>query len=213
MFYGLVKAIAWPFRVFYFRIEAEGVEHLPRAGPAIVVANHASYLDAGVLGSVLPRKVHFIVLSAMYRLWRIRWFYWGMDTIPVRPGRPDHAAIRKALRVLAEGKVLGIFPEGSRSLDGRLQPPLAGAAMIAVKSGAPIVPAAIRGAHEAFPPGSIWPRPRKVRVRFGPPFRGGAADGARVGRKALQQLGERMMREIAALMEPAEDGSAAQGVR
>ena len=73
MFYWLIKGIAWPIRILYFRIEVEGVEHLPRRGGAIVISNHSSYLDAGILGSILPRKLHFIVLSSMYARWRLRW--------------------------------------------------------------------------------------------------------------------------------------------
>ena len=119
MFYWLIKGIAWPIRILYFRIEVEGVEHLPRRGGAIVISNHSSYLDAGILGSILPRKLHFIVLSSMYARWRLRWFYWGMDTIPVRRDRADPAAIRRALQVVKRGSVLGVFPEGGRSPDGR----------------------------------------------------------------------------------------------
>ena len=199
MFYWIIKWITWPLRAFYFRVEAQGLEHFPREGPVIVVANHASYLDAGILGSVLPRKVHFIVLSGMYAMWRIRWFYAGMGTIPVTPGKPEHGSIRRALNLLKDSRVLGVFPEGTRSPDGKLRPPLPGAALIAMKSGAAVIPAGILGAFEAYPPGRILPTPRKIRVRFGPPFRSGT--GARRGREALDDFGARMMREISCLME------------
>ena len=200
MFYWVVKMIAWPLRVVYFRGEIQGLENFPRSGPAILIANHVSFLDAGLLGSLLPRKVHFMVLSKHYHLRRIHWFYWGMDTIPVQIGRPDHGSIRRALKLLGQGKVLGIFPEGKRSPDGRLRDPLPGAAMIAAKSGVPIVPAAICGAYEAFPMGSVWPTPSKIRVRIGRPFKSGAA-GQRPGREELRELSERMMREIGALQQ------------
>jgi len=200
MFYWLIKGIAWPLRILYFRIAAEGVEHLPSRGGAIVIANHSSYLDAGVLGSILPRKLHFIVLSSMYAYWQLRWFYWGMDTIPVRRDRADPAAIRRALQVLGAGGVLGIFPEGGRSPDGRLQPPMLGAALIAARAGAWVVPAAISGAYEAFPPGSFWPRPRRIRVRFGEPFRFEGPEGGRLSRRDIEVFGERMMSAIATLL-------------
>jgi len=200
MFYWVIKGIAWPLRVLYFRVEAQGIGHLPRRGEAIVIANHSSYLDAGVLGSVLPRKLHFIVLSSMYSRWRLRWFYWGMDTIPVRRDRADPSAIRRALAVLHRGDVLAVFPEGGRSPDGRLQPPMLGAALIAARSGAWVVPAAISGAYEAFPPGCFWPRPRRIRVRFGAPFRCGGQPGARLSRSEIEGFGRTMMSEIAALL-------------
>lgn len=199
MFYLLIRTIAWPLKALYFRIEAEGLAHFPRRGPAIVVANHASYLDAGVLGSVLPRQVHFMVLQAMYAMWRIRWFYAGMGTIPVQRDRPDPAAIRKALEVLGRGGVLGIFPEGGRSPDGRLRPAMLGAALIAARSAAPVVPAGILGAFEAFPRGRRLPRPRPIRVRFGPPFRYGAEPVRRPPREELEAFSARMMGAIAGL--------------
>lgn len=206
MFYWTIRLIAWPLKVLYFRIRAEGIENLPREGPAIVIANHASYLDAGVLGAALPRKIHFIVLSSMYAMWRIRWFYIGMETIPIHPGRPDRAAIRRALQVLDGGGVVGIFPEGSRSPDGSLREALPGAAMIAVRSGAPVVPAAIRGAFEAYPRGALLPRPRSIHLRVGRPFR----LEARRGRDALDAHSRKMMREIRDLLEA---GSAAPVAR
>jgi 1-acyl-sn-glycerol-3-phosphate acyltransferase len=211
MFYWIIKGIAWPLKTLYFRVRAEGTGHVPRRGPAILIANHVSYLDAGVLGSVVPRKIHFIVLSRMYAMWRLRWFYAGMETIPVQPGRPDRAAIRRALQVLRRGGVVGIFPEGSRSPDGSLQPAQPGAAMIAARSGAPVVPAAIRGAREAFGRGRAWPRPQRIRVRFGPPFR--IEGGSKETRDSLQRHSQRMMSAIAALMAEDPTSGAREGRR
>ena len=200
MFYWLIKWISWPLRALYFRIHVEGVEHFPASGPVIVVANHGSYLDPGIVGSILRRKVHFMVLSSMYAKWRLRWFYVGMETIPVNPGQTDAGAIRQALRVLQRGGVLGIFPEGARSLDGRLKRPLAGAAAIAVRSGALVVPAAIEGAFEAFPRGSWWPRPRRICVRIGRPFRLPPRSRDGRSRPQLDVLSQRIMREIEILL-------------
>lgn len=199
MFYWIIKCLAWPFRRFYFRVDAQGIEHLPRRGPAIVVANHTSYLDAGILGSVLPRKIHFVVLSSMYRMWRLRWFYAGMETIPVDRGKAEHTPIRRALQVLGAGGVLGIFPEGGRSTSGRLRAPREGAALLARKSGAPVIPAGIRGAFEAFPPGRRWPRPRKIQVRFGVPLRWREPPGDLSEREALRAFSARMMEAIGSL--------------
>jgi len=211
MFYWLIKGIAWPLRILYFRIEAEGVENLPRRGGAIVISNHSSYLDAGILGSILPRKLHFIVLSSMYARWRLRWFYWGMDTIPVRRDRADPAAIRRALEVLGAGGVLGVFPEGGRSPDGRLQPPMLGAALLAARAGAWVVPAAISGAYELFPPGRFWPRSGRIAVRFGAPFRFEGPEGQRLSRREIEAFGIRMMSAIATLLGERVEGAASFG--
>ena len=213
MFYWFIKYLSWPLRKFYFRIEVEGVENLPRVGPAIVAANHTSFLDAGILGTVLPRKVHFLVLSEMMRMRRLGWFYRGMETIPLERGRGDHTPIRRALEVLRAGRVLGIFPEGGRSRDGRLRRPREGAALLARKSDAPVVPTAIEGAYEAFPPGRRWPRPRKIRVRFGAPLLYGEnSGGADRGRDALRGFSQSLIAAIAELLSvppPAAEGRAA----
>lgn len=171
MFYWFVKGIFFPFVHFYLGLTREGTGHLPRRGPAIVVCNHASYMDAIILGSAAPRPIHFLVLRWMYDLILIRWFYWGMGTVPVRAEGQDSRAIKQSLRLLSDGRVLGIFPEGTRSADGRLSEPRHGAAMIAALSGAPVVPAYIDGARDSLPVGGVFPRPARIRVRFGPPLR------------------------------------------
>ena len=168
IFYWFVKTIFYPFVRLYLGLKREGLEHLPRRGPAIVVSNHVSYMDAIVLGSASPRPLHFIVLQWMYDLLLIRWFYWGMGTVPIRVGGNDTIAIRRALRVLDRGHVLGIFPEGTRSPDGQIGETRPGAAMIAALSGVPVVPAFIAGAGESMPVGSSFPAPARIRVRFGP---------------------------------------------
>ena len=123
MFYWIVKGIFFPFVHFYLGLTRDGLENLPRRGPAIVVSNHTSYADAIILGSAAPRPIHFIVLQRMFDLLLIRWFYWGMGTIPVRAEGQDSKGIKRALRLLASGRVLGVFPEGSRSPDGHLSEP------------------------------------------------------------------------------------------
>jgi 1-acyl-sn-glycerol-3-phosphate acyltransferase len=170
MFYWFVKGIFFPFAHFYLGLTREGTEHLPRRGPAIVVCNHASYMDAIILGSAAPRPIHFLVLRWMYDLMLIRWFYWGMGTVPVRAEGQDSRAIKQSLRLLSGGRVLGIFPEGTRSADGRLSEPRHGAAMIAALSGAPVVPAYIDGARDSLPVGGVFPAPARIHVRFGPPL-------------------------------------------
>jgi 1-acyl-sn-glycerol-3-phosphate acyltransferase len=205
MFYWIIKSLAWPLRKFYFRIEARGLQHLPGEGPAILVANHASYLDAGVLGSVLPRKIHFVVLATMHKMWRFRWFYSGMETIPVSRGAGDHAPIRRSLQVLRAGGVLGIFPEGGRTYDGELRAPREGAALLAKMSGAAVVPAGIQGAYESMPRGRFWPRPRKIRVRLGAPLRFPVSDGRdrQAEREALKRFSVEIMEAIRTLVAPA----------
>src|SRR5262245_19794954 len=200
MFYAFVKLFfALPVRI-YLRIKVRGMQNVPASGAAILVANHASFLDPIVLGSACPRKIHFIVLREMYDWWRLRWFYWGMETIPVR--KEDEArAIKAALGCLKRGKVIGIFPEGGRSLDGILQDGKPGAALLAALSGASVIPTRIRGAFESLPMGGRFPRPARVSVHFGDALQ--FAPGARSGRDraAIEAFSRELLAAIGALEE------------
>ncbi len=210
MFYAFIKLLFWPLRKFYFRITTEGMENFPQEGPALVVANHTSYLDAGILGGTLPRKIHFVVLTRMFNMRRLRWFYVGMHTIPVDPGAGQRGPIRLCLEVLRRGGVVGIFPEGSRSPDGRLGEPQEGAALLAKLSGAPVIPIGVQGAFGAFPRGTWLPRPRKIHLRVGKALRFEDALSEVGGRReALRLLTSQMMAAIGDLMAPEE----AQGMR
>ncbi len=201
MFYWFVKGVFYPFVRLYLRMTREGLEHLPRRGPVIVVANHSSYVDPIVLGSASPRSIHFVVLQSMFDMLLLRWFYWGMGTIPVRLEGQDSRGIKRAIRCLSRGRALGIFPEGTRSADGRIGSPRPGAAMIAALSGAPVVPAFIEGAHRVLPVGGRFPKPVRVHVRFGPPLRFERRHG-RQGREALAGFSEAVVEAVRRL-EPA----------
>ncbi|HET6373704.1 MAG TPA: lysophospholipid acyltransferase family protein, partial [Candidatus Polarisedimenticolia bacterium] len=135
-----------------------------------------------------------------YRLRRLTWFYALMGTIPVADGTPDPGALKSALKVLSGGGVVGIFPEGQRVPDGSTAQWKAGAALIAARSGVPVVPAAIIGAHRAMPIGSIFPRPYTVRVVFGPPLVFPPWQGRRPTREQLEEFADVIMRTIGGLM-------------
>ncbi|OLD62838.1 MAG: hypothetical protein AUI47_10950 [Acidobacteria bacterium 13_1_40CM_2_68_5] len=201
MFYWFVKGIFFPFARLYLGLTRDGLEHLPRRGPAIVVSNHASYADAIILGSAAPRPIHFVVLQSMYDLLLIRWFYWGMGTIPVRAEGQDSGSIKRAVRLLSSGGILGVFPEGGRSSDGALSEPRLGAAMIAALSGAPVVPAYIDGARDSLPVGGAFPKPARIHVRFGPPLRFDRRRGE--GRESLAVFAREMLEAIRRLGVPA----------
>ncbi|HKN47489.1 MAG TPA: lysophospholipid acyltransferase family protein [Candidatus Polarisedimenticolia bacterium] len=201
MFYWFVKGIFYPFARLYMGLTRDGLEHLPRRGPAIVICNHASYMDPILLGSAAPRPIQFVVLQWMYDLLLLRWFYWGMGTIPVRGEGQDSRGVKRALRALNSGRIVGIFPEGTRSSDGRLGDPRPGAAMIAALSGAPVVPAFIDGARDSLPVGSRFPSPARVHVRFGPALRF-TRDRRRADRGALADFSAEMLEAIRRL-EPA----------
>lgn len=191
-------------RLFAFQVT--GLEHLPARGPYIVAANHANYLDGVVLATALPRKISFLVMPRVYRATPLHpYFHDHVGSIPVSLAGPDPGAIRRALRVLEQGGVIGIFPEGPFSQHGRLVRGQPGVALVALRSGVPVVPAGISGTFHALAARRFFvPRRVPLGVRFGKPLR-----FTTLRRRATQGLRAdvtgRIMEEIAALL--ATDGS------
>lgn len=151
-------------KIFY-RMEVNGGEHLPPEGPVICVANHASLIDPIVMGCSLKRPVNFIAKEELFRVPVLNWIIRALGAFPVRRGTGDRGAIRSALEVLKNEKVLGIFPEGTRYRDNTIHPLQPGAALLALQTGACILPMLISGTHRmrflSFP---------KIKVVIGPPF-------------------------------------------
>lgn len=184
----------------WFDLRVGGLEHLPPAGPYIVAANHHNYLDAVVLGVSVPAPIAFIVMPRVWRATPLHpVFHRHIGSIPINLQRPDFGALRGALWHLERGGVVGIFPEGPFSVRGRLERGLPGVALLALKSGVPVVPAALHGTYEALHRRRFYvPRPTPLTVRFGPPRRF-SRDSAR-GRDARLGVTERIMHDIAALL-------------
>ncbi len=163
MFYQFAKFICYLFLRFFCRWEVRGRENFPREGPVIIIANHISYLDPVAVGVATPRTVRFMAKEELFHIPVLKWIIRGLHAFPVRRGHSDRAALKAALEVLHNGQVLGIFPEGTRAHDGRLLPFQHGAALLALKTGAPLVPVAIKNTNRVL-------RGQRVRVIFGPPL-------------------------------------------
>jgi 1-acyl-sn-glycerol-3-phosphate acyltransferase len=184
-----------------FDLVVEGREHLPSRGPYIIAANHHNYLDGVVLGVTVPEPISFLVMPRVWRATPLHpMFHRNIRSIPIDLGRADVSALRRALASLQQGRVVGIFPEGPFSVRGRLEPGLPGVALLALRSGVPVVPAGIRGTYEALA-GRRGYIPRRVplRVRFGPP-RCFSGDASYRGRSARVRVTRRIMDDIAALL-------------
>jgi len=156
-----------------FRPKVTGLEHIPREGGAIVAANHVSFLDPLLLPLVVPRRrVMFLTKVKYIDKPLLRWILAGAGVIPVAPGDPDavRTAVTAAVQAVHSGRLVGIFPEGTRSPDGRLHRGKTGVGRVALESGAPVIPAGIIGTDLAFPRGARLPRPHAVRIVFGPPI-------------------------------------------
>jgi 1-acyl-sn-glycerol-3-phosphate acyltransferase len=200
----LYRALRGPVRAAlarWFDYRVEGLEHLPAGGPYLVAANHHNYLDGIVLAVAVPGPISFIVMPRVFRATPLHpLFHRHVGSIPINLARPDVGALRRALAALAEGRIVGIFPEGPFSTHGRLEPGLPGVALLALRSGVPVVPAGIRGTYEALV--GRWgyvPRRAPLTVAFGRP-RVFPEDGARGSRTARASATQRIMDDIAALL-------------
>ncbi len=179
MMYWVFKAVLKPPLRAAYSIRPEGTEHIPRRGPAIIAANHLSFLDSFFIPLCVDRrKVTYLAKVDYFRSWKTAWFFRAVGQIPVdRDDRKaSQAALDVGLQVLAEGKLLGIYPEGTRSPDGRLYRGRTGVARLALRSGAPVIPCGITGSQEVMPKGARVPKLHgesgriRVRVRFGEPL-------------------------------------------
>ena len=161
----LGEAVLEPLLDRYYRLEVVGVGHVPARGPAILASNHDSFVDIPLMGRACPRPVSFMAKEELFRTGFGRWFFHVLGGFPVGRERNDLGSVRAALAVLRWGRVLGMYPEGTRST--RYLPFLAGTAWMALLAGAPIVPLRMIGTRESMPPGVLWPRRSQVRIVFG----------------------------------------------
>jgi 1-acyl-sn-glycerol-3-phosphate acyltransferase len=178
-----------------FRPKVTGLEHIPRTGGAIIAANHVSFLDPLMLPLLIPRRRLMFLTKVKYiDKPALRWILAGAGVIPVATDDPRavSGAVAAAAEAVRSGRLVGIFPEGTRSPDGRLHRGKTGVARIAFETGAPVIPAGIIGTDLAFPRGAKLPRPRSVRIAFGPPLRfavpGDRARSASLNRDATEQV-------------------------
>jgi 1-acyl-sn-glycerol-3-phosphate acyltransferase len=195
--------------------EVEGLEHVPASGAYIVVGNHNSNLDPPFIGAAIGRHtrraIHFMAKEEIRHWPLIGWLARGSGVFFVRRGEGDRAAQRIALEHLAAGRPIGIFPEGTRARDGVLREPKAGVALLAMRSGAPLVPVGITGSGKIFPGRSRWPHRTKVSIRIGRPFHLPHQPEGRLDRELLADGTERIMREIAALLPERQRGRYGSG--
>lgn len=177
MLYQLTRSVLGSVARLIYRPVIEGRENIPRAGPLLLASNHLSFIDSLVIPLAAPRRVVFLAKSEYFTgrgvrgLW-MRWLFTAVGAIPVRRGTFGAAqeSLDSALEVLREGLVFAVYPEGTRSRDGRLYRGRTGVAWLALTAGCPVVPVALRGTQDIQPVGSRVPRIRKVTVRFGKPL-------------------------------------------
>jgi 1-acyl-sn-glycerol-3-phosphate acyltransferase len=174
VFYFTLKHIVFgPLLRGLYRLRATGTENVPREGGVILASNHLSFVDSLFMPILCPRQVVFLGKADYFESWRTRWFFEGVGVIPVRRegGSAGEAAMLAGIRALTEGKVVGIYPEGTRSPDGRLYRGKTGVARMALEAQVPVIPVAISGTPEIMPIDAKVPRLAGApRVEFGKPL-------------------------------------------
>lgn len=183
--YGILRAFLTPFLMVLFRPKVKGLRNVPASGPLIIASNHLSFSDSVFMPLVVPRKVTFLAKSEYFTspgpkglLKKLTFIALGQVPVDRSGGRRSEAALITGLKVLAEGKCLGIYPEGTRSPDGKLYKGRTGIARLAIESGAQVVPVAMFNTEKIQPTGTVVPKVMRVEMVFGEPmtFEGDSAD-------------------------------------
>lgn len=167
--YRLARLMVGTLLYSVFRLTVEGLENLPLEGPLILASNHKSYMDPPAVGVACPRRVHFMGKKSLFEFLPMRLLFTSLGAFPVEREKVDRGALATALGLLEDGRVLGIFPEGTRSKGG-LGDGQEGTAWLSLKAGCPVVPVAVIGAEGTTPAGIISLARRKLTVRFGEPI-------------------------------------------
>jgi len=179
-------------------LKVYGRRHVPSEGGVLLLANHQSFLDPVLVSVKLDRAVSFLARHDLFEPWGFRWVIRQLNAFPVRQGKGDVAAMKQSIALLQRGAALTIFPEGSRTENGELQPIAAGAALVVKRAKVPVVPVAIEGAYEAWPIHRKLPRTGRVRVMYGRPLLLHDLDGREIVARIDAEL-RRMIAELRAM--------------
>ncbi|MEV7180386.1 MULTISPECIES: lysophospholipid acyltransferase family protein [Streptomycetaceae] len=200
----ITKLVLKPLAKTVYRPVVEGLEHVPRKGGVILASNHLSFIDSVVIPLTAPRQVYFLAKAEYFTGTGLKgavsraFFTSVINAVPVERGeiRAAAASLEQALEILNDGKAFGIYPEGTRSLDGRLYKGKTGVAWLALTAGVPVVPVALEGPQEILPVGRRIPRIRRVTVRFGKPLHFPELHGQARSARARRQVTDEVMAAI-----------------
>ncbi|MEN3185917.1 MAG: lysophospholipid acyltransferase family protein [Atribacterota bacterium] len=165
MVYFLSKYLALFLLKLFFRFRVKGQFSIPKEGPCVIVSNHSSYLDPIVIGCAAPRRVYFVAKEELFRNPLARFFLYQLGAFPLRRKEVDQVAVKRIFTLLRQGKVVCLFPEGTRN-DGVIREFKPGVIKLLLKAKVPLVVAGIRGTYESFPRGARFPRPFPIQVAF-----------------------------------------------
>ena len=199
--YKFFRDLSYYIVRLYGRIEFHGLENVPGEGSCILASNHPSFIDPPLLGGAMRfrrRAVRFLARDTLFK-GVLGWILRNVHVIPLDPGKGSVSSMRKAITIMQEGGVVGIFPEGTRSLDGKMHPAKGGIGFLMSKAQVPIVPVYIDGAYRAMPKDARWVRRHRIRLYFGKPIPPEAFETRDLPRETYAAIGEQVMKEIARL--------------
>lgn len=209
MFYWIMKHIlVGPLLLAVFRPWVVGLEHVPKEGAVVLASNHLSFIDSIFLPLVVDRPVIFLAKSEYFtgkglKGWATRVFFQAAGQLPIdrSGGKASEAALETGLRVLNEGSILGIYPEGTRSPDGKLYRGRTGVARMVLESGAPVIPVAMIGTKEVMPIGQRLPNVRRIGIIFGDPLDFSRFQGLEGDRFVLRSVTDELIHHLRTLSE------------
>ncbi len=199
--YQIARFLIFFFARFIFRLRVSGVENLPSSGGFIIASNHLSYLDIPLLGYSLGRPAHYIAKKELFTIPVAGAILRLLGGIPIDRERIDRSSVKMIIKRLNDGNIVVIYPEGTRSIDGRLQPGKPGVGFMARMSGRQVVPAAITGTDRAMPSGSWIPRPYPVTITFGKPLDFSNKQSSLTDRGGDARITKSIMDNISVLLE------------
>ncbi len=179
-----------------FRIRVKGAENIPRAGPFIIAPNHISFLDPVAVGAFVPRDLYYMSRDTLFDIPFLKWLLRLCQAFPVKRDKPHPQTMNRALAVLSSGKGLLLFPEGTRSISGKLLKGNPGLGMLASAAAAPVIPTLIVGTKKALPVNAHWIRLETVQVQFGKPVFPAPIKKNRDRRQIYQALTDEVMKRI-----------------
>ncbi|MFC5791745.1 1-acyl-sn-glycerol-3-phosphate acyltransferase [Agromyces tardus] len=204
MFYWIMKNIVvGPILLAIFRPWVVGLQHVPKEGPVILASNHLSFIDSIFLPLVVDRPVVFLAKSEYFtgkglKGWATKMFFQATGQLPIdrSGGKASEASLNTGLRVLREGRVLGIYPEGTRSPDGKLYRGRTGVARMVLEAGVPVVPVAMIGTEEVMPIGTRIPKVRRIGIVFGAPLDFSRFEGMEGDRFVLRSVTDELVYDL-----------------
>lgn len=199
--YPVTRWLTWIFAKLMFRLSLENTRNVPQQGGLLVVSNHVSHLDPPLTGSFIPGRCGYhMAKRELFKIGLLSSYMLSIGSIIVNRGKGKQALL-DAVQYLQDGMVVFIFPEGTRSRDGRLMEGKGGAVLMAIKTGCTILPAAIIGSQNAMTKGSIFIKPVKITIRYGEPYKiEYSGDVDRVPKEVVQEEIARMMLKIEELL-------------